>query len=168
MEGRGTRCLLNLRSCIPNHTDAMARRLMNECHDALPNQNSGTSSHLGHGCCGPWTINIRQICLPRYITKECGVADPNGWAATDEYGSHMGTWKQKVNTWTDTNIWHMNQWEAQLWKRKSHLWSTHGICLRRHLGLRLVLKHSSEANRTPRCVLQNQLWWHIHIMLNWC
>ena len=44
-----------------------------------------------------------------------------------------------------------------------------GICLGRHLGLRiLLLLNINKTSRTPHCVPQNQLWWQNHIFLTQC
>ena len=57
-------------------------------------------------------------------------------------------------------------------KEKTHLQRTHGTagkCLRRYLSLKFsLLWHSGEANITPHCVSQNQLWQQNHIMLTQC
>ena len=48
----------------------------------------------------PGCTNARQ----RYTPKVCSDATCNGWAPIDDQGSYIGTWKQKGNTITDTNI----------------------------------------------------------------
>ena len=59
-------------------------------------------------------------------------------------------------TITSTNIKHKELVAGSTLKEKTHLKWTHGItgiCLQRHLGLRLFMQqHSGKANRIPHCV----------------
>ena len=58
-----------------------------------------------------------------------------------EHGNHIGTWKQKANIITHTNIQHKKGGKFNSEREKSPLkdpWLV-GICIRRHLGVRLLL-----------------------------
>ena len=70
-----------------------------------PTQRSGGSSHLMHSWHGPQTRTRRHICLPWVTQKGCSGAHTIGWAPICEHSSHTGSWKQKSDTETDTNIW---------------------------------------------------------------
>ena len=102
-----------------------------------------------------------------YTPKVCNGANHNGWAPIDEHTSHIGTWKQKAGTVTDTNLRKLEVGSPL--KKKFYLRTKgiFGISLRRHLGLGLLLQHNGRANNTYYCVSQDQFGSQNHIMLTW-
>ena len=124
---------------------------------------------LGPLLAGATDHHKRHLCLPRLNSKglQCYKSQwlsPNWW-----------TWQLHVNLKAEgkhhnkTPL-HDNKITGRLnFEKGAYLWRTNdtaGICLRRHLGLMLLLLwYVGWASRTPDCVLQNQLWQQNHIML---
>ena len=96
-----------------------------------------------------WVILIQCYDNPLQVMKR---AYPNDRACLCKNGSHIATWKQKVNTITDINI--KKLVSGSTLKKKIHLKRNHciiDISLRRNLPLRLLLQQSDKANNTSHC-----------------
>ena len=93
----------SLLSCMPHHTDGMAGDSQMSSMK-LPYSKKWEEQPLSELLV--WATDQHQEApmLANDILNNChSAANPNGLVPIGKYGSHIGTWKQKANTVTDTN-----------------------------------------------------------------
>ena len=99
---------------------------------------------------GPWASPGCTYVCHGYAPKGCCNANASGWSSIGEHCIQNGTWKQKAYTIIDTNMYKQinGRFNSEKETYLQRSLGITGICLRRHLGLRLLLQHSGEANNT--------------------